>query len=507
MDIKAIMNNIRTKGFRQTWKIYQQRHSGNARGTVNRNKDVDKMRASKNAAERLLTTVLEWETAHKIDSNENEMEAYCKLDQLIEELLSIIQNNQIKKEIKEIVFQYIEDKEKTCGYRTYLKRKYIKELLPKAYDSMRNEPIEDKLLFMQPRAGLNQSCRYMFNTIKQQKKYEPVLYELDRDRSPLTLYYMNAVKWVKALATAKACFVHESNDLLGYLDIRPETKIVQLWHGCGIYKKIGLSTAGMKSFKSVKTYEEFPEYNKYDIVTIASPEMSWIFEEFMGIDKSEGIINPIGVSRTDEFFDADYIKNCYDKIHHIVPASTDKKIILYAPTYRGVDGAGDGRTAPDCLDIPQMAEALRDDYVLIIKHHQTVKVLPEIPEEYRDVFAYDMTRGKGMNINELMTVSDICISDYSSLVFEYALFERPMMFFAYDLENYVDERGMYYPYDELTPGPICKTTEEIVDYIKNIDQRFDQQEVIAFKEKFMCSCDGHSTQRILDYIENDGRTA
>ena len=112
---------------------------------------------------------------------------------------------------------------------------------------------------------------------------------MDRDNVPVTLYYENAVKWVKALATAKACFVHESNDLMGYLNIRKETKIIQLWHGCGVLKKIGLSTADKKDFKSAKTYEEFPEYNKYDMVTIASPELSWVFEEFMGLIRKVGL--------------------------------------------------------------------------------------------------------------------------------------------------------------------------------------------------------------------------
>lgn len=386
----------------------------------------------------------------------------------------------------------------TKGYRTYSKRKYIQRVLPETYNEYKSLPIENKMLFMQPRKGLNPSCSYIYNAIEKRGLYTPVLYELQRDHVPVTLYHQNAVEWVKALATAKACFVHESNDLMGYLDIRPETKIVQLWHGCGVLKKIGLSTAGKKDFKSLKAYAEFPEYNKYDLVTIASPELSWVFEEFMGIDKSENIIQAIGVSRTDEFFDESYIKSCYEKIHRIVPASKEKKIILYAPTYRGV---GQERIAPDELDVRQFAERLGDDYILIIKHHQTAKDLPPIPEEYKDTFAYDMTRGKGMNINELMTVSDICISDYSSLVFEFALFERPILFYTYDLEDYIDDRGLYYNFDEITPGPICRTNEDMIDYIENIDVKFDKQEVVDFKTKFMRSCDGHATERIIQFAE------
>lgn len=475
MNIKAIANNLTNKGVKETYKIYKSRH----RSDLEKNIDI---------------------INKKIRIIEKELQ-FTQIEQEIDFLLNLLDNNDANEELSSIrksIYNQIIEKESIVGYKTYLKRKYIKRIFPMVYDSFKYLPIQNKMVFMQPRRGLNPSCKYIYDTIRRENEYEVKLFELKRGDVPLTLYYRNAVQWIKDLATAKACFVHESNDLLGYVDVREETKIVQLWHGCGVLKKIGLSTADKDTFKTSKMYEEFPEYNKYDIVTIASPELSWVFEEFMGIDKKEGIIQPIGVSRTDEFFDEEYISNCYNKIHSIVPASQNKKIILYAPTYRGV---GQDRIAPDELDIEKFAEVLGDDYILIIKHHQTAKDLPEIPEKYRNKFAYDMTRGKGMNINELMTVSDICISDYSSLVFEFALFERPIIFFAYDLEEYIDNRGLYYDFDEITPGPICKTNEEMINYIKNIDETFNKQEVIDFKNKFMSSCDGNSTQRILEFAK------
>ena len=124
-----------------------------------------------------------------------------------------------------------------------------------------------------------------------------------------------------------------------------------------------------------------------------------------------------------------------------------------------------------------------------------------MPEELEGTFVCD---GSGsMNIDELLMASDICISDYSSLVFEYSLFERPMLFYAYDLEDYCDWRGFYYDYSEMTPGPVCRTNEEMIDYIKNIDTRFDRQKVRDFRLRFMGSCDGHSTDRILKLVFGD----
>lgn len=373
----------------------------------------------------------------------------------------------------------------------------IKILFPAVYDINAVNPIEAKLLFMQPRRGLNESFRYIYRKLELNYPYELTLYEFHRDTVSTAEYYVNASFFMRDMATAKAVFVHESNNLMGYLHIRPESKIVQLWHGCGVFKHIGLSTAGKDGFKSLEKYMEFPEYNNYSIVTIASPELTWVFEEFMGIPKEKGIIQPYGVCRTDEFFDHGYVDRCYKKLYKAIPAAKEKKVILYAPTYRGVDP---NRVSPDALDIEQFAKELGDDYVLIMKHHQTVKTLPAIPESCRDKFAYDMTRGKGMNINELMTIADVCITDYSSVAFEFSLFERPLLFFVYDLDDYIDNRGLYYNFDEITPGPLCRTTQEMIDYIRSLKNGFDATEVTDFKNRFMCSCDGHACERTIEFL-------
>ena len=123
--------------------------------------------------------------------------------------------------------------------------------------------------------------------------------------------------------------------------------------------------------------------------------------------------------------------------------------------------------------------------------------LPQIPDKCTH-FAKDCT-GR-LSIEDCLCAADICITDYSSIIFEYALFERPMLFFAYDLDDYNDWRGFYYPYEEMTPGPVCQTTQEMIDYIRKLPAGFDQEQVHAFKEKFMGACDGHATDRILQLV-------
>ena len=383
-------------------------------------------------------------------------------------------------------------------YQKELKAFWIKEIYPRIYNEESKKEVEHKVVFMERGNGISPSLKYMLNYMKKNTDYKIKKFSLMANTVEPEVYYKRAKDYIREIATAKAIFICTANDLTGYFKIRPETTYIQLWHGCGVFKKVGLSTIDKAFGKSAASHKEYPINTNYSYVTIASPELSWIFEESMGIDKDSGIIVPTGVSRSDEFFDPQFRENCYKKLYEKIPQAKEKKVILYAPTFRGQVATC---TSPDVLDVKAFAEALGDEYILIFKHHQSVKVVPKIPEEYEGTFAFDMTRGKGMNINELMTVADICISDYSSLVFEYSLFERPMIFFAFDLEEYIDERGLYYDFDEITPGPILKTNEEIIDYIKHIDEKFDKQVVIDFKNRFMNCCDGHASERIAALIK------
>ncbi len=173
----------------------------------------------------------------------------------------------------------------------------------------------------------------------------------------------------------------------------------------------------------------------------------------------------------------------------------NKKLILYAPTYRGSVRSA---VSPDQLDILQLKEELGDGYLLLVRQHPFVKKKAEIPKEAKD-FAYDVS---GLRIEDLIMASDLLVTDYSSIVFEYSLFEKPMIFFAYDLEDYGKQRGFYYPVREMMPGPVCSTTHDVSRTIRRTETGFDLMSVRAFKYRFMGACDGHATGRVLQLMDS-----
>ena len=309
-------------------------------------------------------------------------------------------------------------------------------------------------------------------------------------------YIKRCLRMLEDISDAHYVFLNDACNVTSCIPLRKGTKIYQLWHACGAFKKFGMSTAELIFGDDRKTLEKYPNYGNLSYVTVSSPEVIWAYEEAMNLKDTKTQVVATGVSRTDVFYDQHFIEQSKAAVYSVCPAAENKKIILYAPTFRGRVAKAE---SPDCLDIPAMKRALGDEYVLLIKHHPFVKQPPVVPEDCAD-FAMDVT--KSLEIDQLLCASDVCISDYSSLIFEYSLFERPMIFFAYDLDDYFDWRGFYYNYDELTPGPVVKETEEIIDYIRHLDTRFDQAQVHAFKEKFMSSCDGHATDRIMALVLN-----
>ena len=302
---------------------------------------------------------------------------------------------------------------------------------------------------------------------------------------------------IKELADAAYIFLSDANDLVSCLPLREGTRVCQTWHACGAFKKWGMSTANLTFGRDRQGLLEHPYYKNLDLVTVSSPEVEWAYREAMVLEDTPEVVKPLGVSRTDVFFDPVFNEEARARIEAAVPAAAGKKLLLYAPTYRGSINHAEG---PNKFDLPAMKAALGDEWVLLIKHHPFVHEREPIPDAVA-TFAFDVS--DDLAIEDLLAVSDACITDYSSVVFEFCLHDRPMIFYPYDLGDYLNRRGFYYDYSEMTPGPIFFETAGIIDYLVHLDERFDVQAIRDFRQRFMRSCDGHATERILQEIFGD----
>lgn len=368
----------------------------------------------------------------------------------------------------------------------------LKVILPTVYAWAARRPVQpERVVFLEISADhLTDSFSLLYEGVRARGR-QPELICLHDGSVSGVQYLKNCIRMLQSIATAPLVFINEASNITSCVRLRPQTRIIQTWHGCGAFKKFGFSTASLDWGISGNEMERYPYYRNQWLVSVSAPEAVGAYQDAM--HQPEGVIQPLGVSRTDVFFDESYICRAREKLYALFPQARGKKVILYAPTFRGTQT--NAHTLQ--LDYEMFSDALSDQYVLIENHHPFVKKVPQIPREYGD-FAKDLTGA--MSIQQLLCVSDICISDYSSLIFEYSLFERPMLFYAPDLAEYFDARGFYYDYDELTPGPVFADQKDMLTYLLHMEERFDRQQLVAFREKFMSACDGHATERILDYV-------
>jgi CDP-ribitol ribitolphosphotransferase len=170
-----------------------------------------------------------------------------------------------------------------------------------------------------------------------------------------------------------------------------------------------------------------------------------------------------------------------------------RRVILYAPTFRGASVTA-ARDAGH-LDLALLEAALGRDHVLLLRLHPFVRSRLAVPRDLRG-FAIDVSDHP--DINELMLVSDILVTDYSSAMYEFALLGRPIVFLAPDVEAYEEERGFYFDFRAGAPGPIVGTTAELAAVLRA--GVFDLERVAAFRRASFDVADGRATVRVVDRV-------
>lgn len=280
------------------------------------------------------------------------------------------------------------------------------------------------------------------------------------------------VRFMKLYAQAHYVFICDNFLPVSSCKKKNQTMVVQLWHGCGCLKKFGYSTSG-----DLPNYYKTNPYKNYDLVTVSSSECVQAFCEAMKY--TEKVVKPLGVSRTDYYFEADYWKLCRTEFLENYPDFRGKKIILWAPTFRG------NASSPYLVgesEIKRLGELLGQDWRIIVKLHPHLK-------------KNKSCESSRMLAEHLLPIADILITDYSSIAFDYLIFRRPLIFFQPDADLYKDIRGMYIGCDELSPF-IADCVDELYDMIIHLN--FPPFE--AKKLPYMEACDGHATERILKQV-------
>jgi len=302
-------------------------------------------------------------------------------------------------------------------------------------------------------------------------------------------------KWIWIMATSKYWITNSRLPL--WIPKPKHTKYVQTWHGTPL-KKLGLDILNVQmAGMNTKLYrEEFlKEAKKWDYLISPNAYSTKIFRSAFVFDKT---IIESGYPRND-YLHVNNNKNFIAKIKRSLNIQHDKKVILYAPTWRDDDYYDTGKYKFNIrLDLDKLKEVFGDNYILLLRMHYLVAENLNL-EAYKG-FVYDYSTYN--DINDLYLIADLLITDYSSVFFDYANLKRPMLFYVYDIEDYKDNlRGFYFDFEAKAPGPLVKTTEEIIREIETIENgNFVYDEV--FYNKFCYLEDGYASKRVVEEIFN-----
>lgn len=305
-------------------------------------------------------------------------------------------------------------------------------------------------------------------------------------------------KFMKLFARCKVMFLVEHLDLADIVKKRPETQLVQLWHACGLMKKWGYAVTSQGWGNSAKEKKRYPLYVNQTLSTISSSSPIVRNGYVAAFQCDPSIIKPLGSPRTDIYFDETFRMSAREKVRKMFPEIKKRKIILYAPTFRGKSIP---RSYIDrALDYKKLKNSLGEQYVLLTKFHPQMakKGFLESDRIQGAGFAFDIS--ELLSPEEALCTADILITDYSSIMFEYLFLERPIISYVYDLDKYIQDRGLFLPYDQLAPGPYVFNQEELIEKLQTVDKWFDIERIRAYRKEFMSACDGHSTERIYQYV-------
>ena len=363
-------------------------------------------------------------------------------------------------------------------------------------------PIDKKIILFESNSGRNYSGnpRYIYEEMVNQgldRTYKCIWILEDRDtvipgtaikikRSRMKYYYYFSIAGLWVFDNRQPDFIQK----------RPAVIYIQTWHGTPL-KKLGLDMdkVAMEAEKDIKAYHNkfIKNSSTWDYLISQNEFSTHIFRRCFAFQKE---ILEIGYPRNDLLVrEKENISTRKKKLG----LPQDKNVILYAPTWRDDQYYGESSYKfATTMDFDKMLQELSDEYVMIVKYHYIMNDRIDWSPYKGFIYQFNETE----DIAYLYLAADYLITDYSSVMFDYSILERPMFFYAYDLENYRENlRGFYFDYFAYIPGPVSGTTEELLEHIKNYNSEEWKERYTNFRNKFNAKDIGTAAAKVVSLIQ------
>lgn len=348
-------------------------------------------------------------------------------------------------------------------------KKYFKTMEVFNAGLINSLPVKKDLIVFESNVGklVSDNPKFIYDELKKQNKKYQIIWAAN------TLYPFNDsnVKTVKRLSPeyfyylSRAKYWVNNQNFPHYIRKHKDTIYIQTWHGTPLKKMLNDVDTFQGRDKDYKNRVNHAIKN-WDYLISPSPYASKCFKSAFDYHKE---ILEVGYPRNDVFYDIENIDLTEKKklIKQKLGIESNKKIILYAPTFRDDEiNKAKKHIINLKLDLHKLKESIGDDYILILRPHIIISNALNLSESLKE-FVID--GAKYPEISDLYLITDICITDYSSVMFDFANTKKPLLFFTYDLEFYKNKlRGFYFDFEKEAPGPLIKTNDDLIESIKNI---------------------------------------
>ena len=362
--------------------------------------------------------------------------------------------------------------------REYIKTMMQRVLLPTVYSLSKKRTINKGLVILADahHDELPYSMRELAGQLREQTDFTVMELCKDYQKGSYLSIARSMLAFMRAYANAEFVVICDNHLPVASCKKRPETKVIQLWHSGGALKRFGYdSPANIPA-----SYHGGNVYANYDLITVSADYAVTPFVRAMRTDRSH--VQVLGISRTDWYYNEGKkaeVRAHFAKEH---PQAQGRKVILWAPTFRG--SAADPKLA-GAEEIEHLRSTLSDEYYLIVKLHPHAQKAVKMPDS-------------AMLTEELLAVTDILISDYSSVIYDYAYFGKPLILFTPDFEAYEKACGFYEDYSSI-PAYRAMDGTQLLEAVRACE-RWDAAAMQAFWERTMHACDGHATERIIRWM-------
>lgn len=361
----------------------------------------------------------------------------------------------------------------------------LKVILNIIYSIFKLFPVTDKITIISRQSNkMTQDIEKLEEELKKQlKEYKIIVLTKKIEKSFIKKmgYCFHMIIQMYHIATSKVVILDSYCIIISLLKHKKELKVIQMWHGIGTLKKSGYSILDRKEGRSSKIAKLMKMHFNYDYIFVSAEICRKDSAELFNYPIENVLVYPL--PRTDLLFDENYKNNVIKKIKSEYPLG-NKKNIVYAPTYREEEDSL-------LVAINNLIKNVDfNKYNLIIKLHPKSKIKPLDKNVILDT---------KFTTTEMMFIADYVIVDYSTVLFEAALLNKPLYFYAFDEKEYINNRDFYIDYHEEMPGVISDNSKVIMNAIKN--NNYDLKKISNFSNKYVELERGKSTSNIVNFIK------